>query len=89
MVQRYNEAATQLATLQAYVYATVSTDTRHEQAQSLLSEVATQSAKVAPLLARLADWVNALDPARWPSTTRSWPNTSGRCSAWPSAPRTR
>ena len=60
VLRAYNDTATNLAQLQAYVYATVSTDTRHEHAQSLLSELATADARVRPLLARLADWVHAL-----------------------------
>ncbi len=61
-IDAYNEVSEQLDQLQAYVYATVSTDTRDEQAQSLLSELSTTEAKVRPLLARFADWVHALGP---------------------------
>lgn len=46
--------------LGAYIYATVSTDSRNERAQGLLSEMETLDARVSPLLARLADWVAAL-----------------------------
>lgn len=59
-VRDYNATVQRLQQLGAYVHATVSTDSRHEQAQSLASELATTSAKVAPLLARLAEWVAAL-----------------------------
>lgn len=62
ILRAYNETAMNLAHLEAYVYATVSTDTRHEHAQSLMSELATADARVRPLLARLADWVHALGP---------------------------
>jgi len=56
----YNHTARELAELRAYTYATVATDTRHEQAQALLSEIETRDAEVTPLLARLADWVASL-----------------------------
>ncbi len=59
-VDAYNATATRIATLMAYVYATVATDTRDERAQALLSEVQVVEARVRPLLARLADWVGAL-----------------------------
>jgi oligoendopeptidase F len=38
----------------------VSTDSRDERAQALLSEIGTIDAKLTPLLARLADWVHSL-----------------------------
>lgn len=60
VLSAYNTTATQLATLQSYVYATVSTNTRDEQAQALFSEIGTHDARLRPLLARLADWVHAL-----------------------------
>ena len=62
VVRAYNATAQQLQLLGAYVHATVSTDSRHEQAQSLASELSAVSARVTPLLARLADWVHALGP---------------------------
>ena len=46
--------------LRSYVYATVSTNSRDERAQSLFAEVLTIEARLAPLVARLADWVSAL-----------------------------
>ncbi|MEX0846633.1 MAG: hypothetical protein WD023_02555, partial [Ilumatobacteraceae bacterium] len=60
VVDAYNDTAQRLGTLRAYVYATVATDTRHERAQALLSELEVQGARVTPLLARFADWVEAL-----------------------------
>lgn len=58
----YNSAMGELEQLEAYVYSTVATDTRHELAQAKLSELETADARVRPLLARLADWVAALGP---------------------------
>jgi oligoendopeptidase F len=60
VIDAYNGTAQRLGNLRAYVYATVATDTRHERAQALLSELEVQSARVTPLLARFADWVEAL-----------------------------
>jgi oligoendopeptidase F len=61
-LRAYNAAAAQLSVLEAYVYSTVSTDSRNEQAQALLSEIATRDARMRPLLARFAEWVHALGP---------------------------
>jgi oligoendopeptidase F len=58
----YNDALAQMEILEAYVYATVSTDTREETAQALLSEISVLYARTRPLTARLADWVAALGP---------------------------
>ena len=55
-----NELGALLNQLGSYVYATVSTDSRDERAQSLFAEVCTIDARVDPLIARLADWVSAL-----------------------------
>ena len=46
--------------LRAYVYATVATDSRHQRAQAVFSEVRQLDASLRPLSARLADWVAAL-----------------------------
>jgi oligoendopeptidase F len=62
VINAYNATATVIDHLWAYVYATVATDTRNEAAQALLSEITTSEARMRPLLARLADWVSALDP---------------------------
>jgi pepF/M3 family oligoendopeptidase len=56
----WNAVADRLELLDAYVYATVSTDSRNETAQGLMSEIDTVSARFTPLLARLAEWVAAL-----------------------------
>ncbi|MGB0113102.1 MAG: M3 family oligoendopeptidase [Ilumatobacteraceae bacterium] len=46
--------------LRVYVYATVATDSRDQQAQSIYSEVRQSDAALRPLTARLADWVASL-----------------------------
>jgi len=48
---------TQTEILEAYVYATVATNTRDETAQALLSEIEVVGSRITPLLARLADFV--------------------------------
>jgi pepF/M3 family oligoendopeptidase len=59
-ITAYNAVVTIVEHLGAYVYATVSTDTRDETAQALLSEIESSEARIRPLLARLADWTQAL-----------------------------
>ena len=59
-IAAYNGTLEHLEHLEAFVYATVSTDTRDETAQALLSEIETSDAQLRPLLARLADWVKSL-----------------------------
>jgi pepF/M3 family oligoendopeptidase len=59
-IRAYNEAAEHVAHLRAYVYATVSTNSRDERAQALLSEIQVVDSRIVPLLARLADWISAL-----------------------------
>ena len=61
-IDAYNAVARDHGVLRAYVYSTVSTDSRDARAQSLLSEIERNDATLVPLLARLADWVHALDP---------------------------
>ena len=60
VINTYNNVVEAQEILGAYIYATVSTDSRNERAQGLLSEMETLDARVSPLLARLADWVAAL-----------------------------
>ncbi len=60
IVRNYNSALDTLELLDACVYATVSTNSRDEHAQALLSQLADTDAKLRPLLARLADWVASL-----------------------------
>jgi pepF/M3 family oligoendopeptidase len=61
VIQTFNKTVDEQEILLSYVYATVSTDSRHEQAQGLLSEIEDLDARISPLLARLADWVASLD----------------------------
>lgn len=61
-IDAYNSTARQLSELASYVYSFTSTDTRDEQASALMSQIEAHQATVTPLLARLADWVHALDP---------------------------
>lgn len=60
VITAFNSVAETNNILGAYVYATVSTDTRHERAQGLLSELEVLDAKLSPLTARLAEWVASL-----------------------------
>ena len=60
VISTFNNVVEAQENLGAYIYATVSTDSRNERAQGLLSEMETLDARVSPLLARLADWVAAL-----------------------------
>ena len=60
VISTFNNVVKAQEILGAYIYATVSTDSRNERAQGLLSEMETLDARVSPLLARLADWVAAL-----------------------------
>ena len=61
VIQAFNNTVDEQDLLISYIYATVSTDSRHEQAQGLLSEMEDLDARISPLLARLADWVASLD----------------------------
>jgi pepF/M3 family oligoendopeptidase len=60
VIRSYNEAMYHLYMLRSYVYASVSTNSRDEHAQSLFSEISVIDSRTTPLLARLADWINAL-----------------------------
>jgi pepF/M3 family oligoendopeptidase len=60
VITAFNAVAEANNILGAYVYATVSTDTRDEQAQGLLSELEVMDSKLSPLVARLAEWVASL-----------------------------
>ncbi|NDD72693.1 MAG: hypothetical protein EBZ52_05930, partial [Actinobacteria bacterium] len=55
-----NETIKESEILGSYVYATVSTNTREETAQGLLSELEVIDSRLSPLLARFADWVATL-----------------------------
>ena len=56
-IAAFNSTVADSEILLSYVYATVSTNSRDERAQGLLSELENLDARVSPLLARLADWV--------------------------------
>ncbi len=60
VIDAYNSLGEELQELGATVYATVTTDSRDELAQSLASRLDVQEAVIGPLLARLADWVHSL-----------------------------
>ena len=56
-IRDFNAVVAQTEILEAYVYATVATNTRDETAQALLSEIEVAASRITPLLARLADFV--------------------------------
>ncbi|MEI2706680.1 MAG: M3 family oligoendopeptidase [Ilumatobacteraceae bacterium] len=60
VIAAFNEAAAAADIESAYVYATVATDSYHDHAQALLTELTALEARQRPLLARLAAWVAAL-----------------------------
>ncbi len=60
VLREYNRVAAEFDIVEASIYATVSTDSRNERAQGLMSELEPAEAAMRPLLARLADWVAAL-----------------------------
>ena len=60
VIALYNRVMAAGDVLGAYIYATVSTDSRDETAQGLLSEIEVLDARTSPLLARLAEWVKSL-----------------------------
>ena len=59
-LRAYNATLDLLDVLQAYVSTTVTTDSRNERAQALLSQIADHGARLRPLRARLAQWVAGL-----------------------------
>ncbi len=56
-IRDFNAVVAQTEILEAYIYATVATNTRDETAQALLSEIEVAGSRITPLLARLADFV--------------------------------
>jgi pepF/M3 family oligoendopeptidase len=60
VIGAYNTFSAEFRELAAVVYSTITTDSRNERAQALASRLDLHEARVAPLLARLADWVHAL-----------------------------
>jgi pepF/M3 family oligoendopeptidase len=60
VIAELNRVADAVNLLRVYVYATVSTDSRDQQAQSIYSEIRQLDATLRPLTSRLAEWVAAL-----------------------------
>ena len=60
VIDAFNTFSAEMQEVEAVVYATITTDSRHELSQALASQLELHEAKVGPLLARLADWVHAL-----------------------------
>jgi len=60
VIGAYNSFIAEFEELEAVVYSTITTDSRHERAQSLASQLDIHESRIRPLLARLADWVHAL-----------------------------
>lgn len=60
VIDAINELRDHANVLEAYVYATVSTDSYDEHAQGLLGELEVLDARERPLSARLAEWVRSL-----------------------------
>lgn len=69
VIERYNSWQRDLDLLDAYVYATVSTNSFDGEAQSLASELDGLGARGRPLLARFVDWVAALGPEQLASVS--------------------
>jgi len=63
VIAEYNRVAADLDVLGAYIYASVSTDSRNATAQAELSEIEPIESRLRPLLSRLADWVGSFDLA--------------------------
>ena len=89
VIDGYNRVAKQMLVLDSYVYAIVSTDSRHEHAQSLLSEIEAIDARLRPLIARLADWVDALGPDELGEVSQQAREHAGPLPGWPRGRRTR
>ena len=77
VISTFNNVVEAQEILGAYIYATVSTDSRNERAQGLLSEMETLDARVSPLLARLADWVASLGTEQLASVSNEALNHTG------------
>jgi oligoendopeptidase F len=60
VLRALNDTELRTEVVDAYVYATVATDSFDEAAQGLLSELEVIDSRQRPLLARLADWVSSL-----------------------------
>lgn len=60
-IREFNRVSADLEILDAYIYASVSTNSRDEQAQATMSELEPVAARLRPLLARLADWISSFE----------------------------
>jgi oligoendopeptidase F len=69
VIAALNATSDELAVIRATAYATVSTDSLDERAQSIYSEITVLGARLLPLNARLADWVQALGVAELASVS--------------------
>lgn len=61
VIASLNEVLERFATLHAYVYGFVATDSRNEQAQATLSLLMQDNVKLTKLLKRLTAWIGGLD----------------------------
>jgi pepF/M3 family oligoendopeptidase len=61
VIDGWNDASARHQVLHACAYAALSTDSRNDTAAAAFSEVEVAGARLRPLLARLAAWVDALD----------------------------
>jgi oligoendopeptidase F len=61
VIAGYNRVADEIDLLGAYVYSSVSTDSRNAAAQAVMSELEPVESRLRPLLSRLADWVATFD----------------------------
>ena len=60
VITAFNAVEKDMQVVAACVYASITTDSRDEHAQSLFGELQAVGARTSPLLARLADWLRAL-----------------------------
>ena len=61
VISGYNRVSEEIDLLEAYVYSSVSTDSRNARAQAAMSELEPVESKLRPLLSRLADWIASFD----------------------------
>ena len=59
-LRAYNDVARLLGELQVAALSVTATDSRDDGAQALMSRLEQQGSRIAPLLARLAEWVHSL-----------------------------
>lgn len=61
VISEFNRVSADLDILGAYIYASVSTNSRDQVAQATMSELDPVESKLRPLMARLSDWVSSFD----------------------------